>query len=374
MKITNSDINLSSDRFYAHAQEKKETLRVVRDNQQQEITSEKSLNDKIKEMFDKDLKKMSEAAEIPETNSENGFKFEIPEKEKQKIILLEEMMKALTGKDFKIDLGESYKLEEESYEKIKLEAISKKISEKSTNIKSQNTKVEKSDNAEEPQGEVIFREYTKYEANYEYERVEFKASGKVFTEDGREIEINLNLDFKRSLATESFIRITEGQLIDPLVINYDGTLPELTDEKYEFDLTFNGKMESISFTKPGSGFIALDRNNDGVINDGRELFGAKTGDGFGELAKFDDDKNGWIDKNDSVFKDLKIFTKDSDGNDILYSLDELGIGAIYLSSVDTLFSFKNAETGQTYGEMAETGIFLRENGVAGTVHHIDLVV
>lgn len=57
----------------------------------------------------------------------------------------------------------------------------------------------------------------------------------------------------------------------------------------------------------------------------------------------------------------------------LFAFGQKGIGAICLGSVDTDFSFKN-DANQTQGELRQTGIFLREDGTAGTVQQIDLVV
>lgn len=56
----------------------------------------------------------------------------------------------------------------------------------------------------------------------------------------------------------------------------------------------------------GSGFLALDRNQNGVVDDGSELFGTQSGDGFAHLALYDQDSNGWIDANDPVFDKLRI--------------------------------------------------------------------
>jgi hypothetical protein len=56
-----------------------------------------------------------------------------------------------------------------------------------------------------------------------------------------------------------------------------------------------------------------DRNGDGAIDHGRELSGATTGDGFAELAAYDEDGNGWIDENDSIYQHLRIWSKDAQG-------------------------------------------------------------
>ncbi len=89
-------------------------------------------------------------------------------------------------------------------------------------------------------------------------------------------------------------------LKDPLVINFSGTSTELTERKFYFDIDADGTFDQIHFVKPGSGFLALDNNYDGTINDGSEMFGTQPGDGFGDLAVCDDDGNGFIDNGDSV--------------------------------------------------------------------------
>ena len=141
---------------------------------------------------------------------------------------------------------------------------------------------------------------------------------------------------------------------------------------FRFDLDANGEEENISFAGEGSGFLALDANGNGVIDDGSELFGTKSGDGFADLAAYDGDGNGWIDENDSVYSKLRIWTKDADGSDHLLDLKEANVGAIYLGSADTEFSFKNETTHETNGIMRRTGVYLRESGEAGTLSHVDL--
>ncbi len=168
------------------------------------------------------------------------------------------------------------------------------------------------------------------------------------------------------------IRAGDAALTDPLVINFDGSAPDLTETKYTFDLDADGSLEQISFVTRGSGFLALDLNGDGAVNNGGELFGPDTGDGFKELAGYDQDHNNWIDESDEIFHRLRIWTKDRDGNDRLFALGEKGIGAIYLGNAATPFQFKNSVNEQQ-GQLRTTGLFIRENGAAGTVQQIDLV-
>jgi hypothetical protein len=140
-----------------------------------------------------------------------------------------------------------------------------------------------------------------------------------------------------------------------------------------FDLDSDGEKDSISVLNSDSGYLSLDLNGDGIINDGSELFGTKSGDGFSDLAAYDEDGNGWIDEADSIFNRLKITVMDADGNQTLYSLKDKGVRAICLKRVETDFSLKSLKDNRTNGMIRETGFFLFESGKAGTVQHLDLV-
>lgn len=214
----------------------------------------------------------------------------------------------------------------------------------------------------------------RHEIYQESEKMSFAARGIIKTADGKEIDFSTELNMSREFVSATTTTVTqEWQLKDPLVINFDGPAAQLTDTKFSFDLDSDGVLDQISFLKPGSGFLALDQNQDGIVNNGSELFGTFSGNGFADLAKFDLDQNGWIDENDSVYENLRIWTKDEDGKDVLFALGQKGIGAIYLGNIDTQFSIKDAAN-QSQGEIRKTGIFLKEDGLVGTVQQIDLVV
>ncbi len=211
----------------------------------------------------------------------------------------------------------------------------------------------------------------------EYENTAFQSTGVVQTSDGRSLNFNVEVQLGRSLSqkidslsAETYTRV----LTDPLVINMDTNATSISDQKFKFDIDSDGKEDEISFVGKGSGFLAIDKNEDGKINDGSELFGTKSGDGFGDLAEYDEDKNGWIDENDEVFNKLKVWVKDEKGNDKLLNLKEADVGAIYLGNVDTEFSYKDT-LGQTDAVLRKIGIYLKEStGAAGTVAHVDLAL
>lgn len=213
----------------------------------------------------------------------------------------------------------------------------------------------------------------RYEEN---ESMSFETRGKVITADGRELDFGVSLSLSRSFSksVERFSKI-EGSIpenfVDPLVINLDCNPTVVSDQKFYFDLDADGKEEEISSLARGNGFIALDKNSDGIINDGSELFGTKSGDGFKDLAAYDLDGNGWIDEADEIFDKLLIWTKDEEGNDKLYKLKEVGVGAICLESVNSGYSLKD-ENNQAEAIIRHTGFFLYENGEAGTLMHLDM--
>ena len=209
---------------------------------------------------------------------------------------------------------------------------------------------------------------------YESESVSYSAQGLINTADGQQISVDINMNMSRQFVSYESASIEfERPLCDPLVINYAGSAASLTDETYSFDLDFDGAADNINFAGEGSGFLAYDKNGDGKISDGRELFGPQTGSGFSELREYDQDGNGWIDENDDIYSKLSVWSKDKDGNDVLYSLKQVDVGAIYLGDVETQFSMTDSNN-NTMGVMRSTSFFLKDSGGAGTISHIDLAI
>ncbi len=220
--------------------------------------------------------------------------------------------------------------------------------------------------------------YSYQERHHERETTTFSASGVVHTADGEQLDIAVELTMGRQFISEDSAEIQIGaELTDPLVVNFEGTAAELTERTYSFDLDSDGTSDQIHFVGPNSGFLALDANDNGLVDDGSELFGPATGQGFGELALYDEDGNDFIDEGDSVYERLRIWQKDTAGNDRLIALGEAGVGAIYLGSTTTPFQVKDDDN-QLQGVVRSSGIYLKEEdgeptGV-GTVQQLDLVI
>ena len=217
--------------------------------------------------------------------------------------------------------------------------------------------------------------------DYNYQRTEiheeslnFSAQGNVKTVDGRSIDFAMAMSMKSSTQVSESLSFKAGDaLTDPLVINFGTDTVRISDVKKEFDLNLDGKSDTFNFVGSGSGFLALDKNSDGIVNNGSELFGPTKGNGFNELKAYDSDNNGWIDENDDVYNKLLIWTKDESGKESLYTLKEKNVGALYLGKANTQFNL-NDSTQNMQGVMRESSVFLKEDGGVGTLQEVDLKI
>ena len=109
------------------------------------------------------------------------------------------------------------------------------------------------------------------------------------------------------------------------------------------------------------------------MNNGKELFGPATNNGFSELAALDDDGNGWIDEADAAFSQLGIWRQRPNGESEYSSLKEAGIGALALAHLATPNNLRGNAM-QLLGEVRSSGLALSEDGRPLAMQQIDLVV
>jgi hypothetical protein len=144
---------------------------------------------------------------------------------------------------------------------------------------------------------------------------------------------------------------------DPIIIDVQGNGYSLTSAAngVEFDMAGNGKLARMAWTSAGSdnAFLALDRNGNGVIDNGTELFSNFTPqpqpqpqpaagigkNGWNALAVYDEPANGgngdgWIDAHDAIYPKLLLWVdRNHDGKsepNELFTLAQLGIERISL--------------------------------------------
>lgn len=345
MKIASADLQMASSHAASQHREAKESLRMwagqqrpnfAQLNQRSAIDSVVISDAGMSAQSADDIKKELDDA----VNSDPGLN------------LIRQMLAFLTGE--KVEITEIVDLDT-SFEQSHISTASSNVN-------------------QQPLGFGI--EYDYSESYTETEQTSFSASGTVKTADGQEISFNIELSMSRSYHEEKSINLRLGDAakkVDPLILNFGGTAAQLSDKRFSFDLNSDGKQEQINGLKQGSGFLVFDRNNDGKINNGQEMFGPSSGNGFSELSALDDDRNGWIDENDSAYGQLQVWQSAGNDQEELKSLALTGVGAIALANIGTPFSINNSANNQL-GQVRNSGIFLQQNGQAGTIQHVDLTV
>lgn len=273
------------------------------------------------------------------------------------LMILESLYKSITGNELKVTTPDEMRT---------------KIKAKMDSLEVETTPPARATSARVNTGPGVV--YQRHERYQEQETLKFQAVGVVRTADGREIDFSVAMNMSREFVQESNLDLQAGsKKIDPLVINFDGQGAALSQTRFEFDLDSNGTTEQIAQLRPGSGYLALDRNGDGAINNGSELFGPSSGRGFAELAVYDEDGNNFIDEGDSIYHQLRIWMTNEDGSTQLAALGDKNIGAIFLGHVSSPFQLKD-EGNNSLGEVVNSGVYLTEDGKAGVIQEINLSV
>jgi Ca2+-binding RTX toxin-like protein len=161
---------------------------------------------------------------------------------------------------------------------------------------------------------------------------------------------------------------TAETVISPIVLDLDGDGVETTGVKSGafFDHDGNGFAEQTAWVKADDGLLVFDKNGNGTIDNGLELFGDHTlladgtraANGFQALAELDGNADGKIDAGDAAYADLKIW-QDADGDGYstpgeLRTLSELGIAAIDTGFTQSALVDANGNAHQQAGSYQKT--------------------
>jgi hypothetical protein len=356
MKITNSAIQLYSQHASLEKEENRKSLTIWRSGQNRRTSIDEQRAEALKDYLINSSVKVSLSPQAKKILAGHNAGKDLEQGDAPpdlNLRLLQLMIERITGK------------------KVKMADLKKIFSQGSSTVQMPDATVQHT--AEQPPNVGFGLIYESHQSHYESETTDFSAQGKIVTDDGRKINFSTQLSMSREFSSAQYQTVRMGDALkDPLVINFNGKAAELTQTHFSFDLNSDGKTEDMDFVSPGSGFLAVDKNGDNKINDGSELFGPSTGNGFNELASYDSDGNNWIDENDSIYNQLRVWTKDKNGQDSLLSLIESGVGALYLGNVTTPFSVKDTQN-NLIGQVRTSGIFVQENGVVGTLQQVDLV-
>ncbi|MDR1367229.1 MAG: hypothetical protein LBJ76_00735, partial [Candidatus Accumulibacter sp.] len=165
---------------------------------------------------------------------------------------------------------------------------------------------------------------------------------------------------------------------DPLALDLDGDGLETTGFSAQnpiwFDHDINGSAEGTGWLNSDDGFLVLDRNGNGTIDDGSELFGDHTplndgsgnaANGFAALAQEDSNADGLVNNQDAHWNDLRVWRDlNQDGisqSGELFTLSDIGITGINIAS-------EGASNDQGNGnQVSATGSFIWADGHEGIV-------
>jgi hypothetical protein len=180
------------------------------------------------------------------------------------------------------------------------------------------------------------------------------------------VSVAAAFEMVRTSVTSITASIREGAAArDPLALSFTTAAPSLATGTHQVDVDNDGTAEAVAAIAPGTAYLVRDRNGNGIVDDGSELFGPATQDGFGELAALDADGSGWVDEGDAAFAQLSLWNGQEGA--ALTSLAEAGVGALATRNIATRYAY-----GANTGRLAASSIFLYEDGRAGLSGELEL--
>jgi len=197
---------------------------------------------------------------------------------------------------------------------------------------------------------------------------EIEEAARPARDPGAQVETGVSADSFRQVLQQRELQLNvtanpQPQQTDPLVLDLagNGFATRGLGDPVRFDLDGDGRLDRISVPAGDDALLALDRNGNGRIDDGRELFGDQHGaaNGFAELAKYDDNGDGRIDAQDAVFARLRLLRFDAAGHQQSQSLADAGVAAIALQARDVKLALG------AYDSIAQLGRFEFADGRSG---------
>ncbi len=200
----------------------------------------------------------------------------------------------------------------------------------------------------------------------------FDLSGQVILSPNQKSKLIAGLQWSLQGALNNMsdtIKLAEKTLapVDPLIIDLDGDGIETTglQNGIMMDHQSDGFAELSSWVDTDDGIIVHDKNNNGIIDNGNEIFGdnyikengTKASSGFDALSDFDSNQDGVVNNQDANFSSLKVLK----GDGTLLTMDDAGISSINLSS-------QNKNTQDENGNILLTqGSYTKTNGQTGII-------
>lgn len=149
---------------------------------------------------------------------------------------------------------------------------------------------------------------------------------------------------------------------DPIVIDMDGDGIELLpmNGTINFDHDNNGFREATGWISGDDAFLAFDKNKNGIIDNGSELFGDHSStNGFEELKKYDLNSDGFINKDDEIWYELVLW-QDKNSNGISDEGELTKLSESKIKSIDLRYTNVSREFLENYIKQTTKVIFSDE--------------
>lgn len=159
---------------------------------------------------------------------------------------------------------------------------------------------------------------------------------------------------------------------DPLVFDLDGDGIELLGQSGAsplFDIDGDGFAERTGWVNGNDGFLVVDANANGLVDDVTEMFGSATESGFTELTTYDTNLDGVVDAADTDFGDLKIW-RDANGDGVTDTGELVSLADLDITSISLTTSTVGAGMVGT-NEITATGTFSYSDGSTGTLGDVN---
>ena len=174
--------------------------------------------------------------------------------------------------------------------------------------------------------------------------------------------ININATTQQSFELDISVQNQPVERADPLVLNLDNSDFSFDSQLIQFDLNADGELDYITQLSSGNSYLALDKNQNGIIDNGAELFGDALGskDGFVELSLYDDNQDGLINANDRIFQHLLLLNFTESNSQKIVELASTDVNSISLNKTHTLTEYND-------NLLIARSEFTRRDGSTGTV-------
>lgn len=184
----------------------------------------------------------------------------------------------------------------------------------------------------------------------------------------RQVEVRVNV---ARTGGQLDVQQVDLKQADPLVLDLEGDGLDLGEagEAATFDVNADGTLDKTGWVRGDDALLVYDRNGNGLLDDGSELFGDQNGasNGFAELSKHDDNRDGRIDSKDSIFKALQLY-RDLNGNGRVDAGELKNLSQSEIVSLDLRFL---RETAKLNGNsLLLRGSFERADGSTGRMDDV----